>query len=105
MTMSWPSRARISWPLRIMGGGSPWPGSSLHPHARADLFELALLAPRPPRKAHLAAVLDQPVAEPDPFLFRHERHQVALDLHGVGVPRQPQALAQPPHVGVDDHAR
>src|ERR671920_848045 len=31
-------------------------------------------------------------------------HEVALDLHRVGVPGQAEAPREPPHVGVDDDA-
>ena len=31
-------------------------------------------------------------------------HQIALDLHRVGVPRQAQPLAEPGDVRIDDHA-
>ena len=37
-------------------------------------------------------------------LARHELHQVALDLHRVLLPRQPEPLREPAHVRVDDDA-
>ncbi|MBU6210539.1 MAG: hypothetical protein KGR22_11575, partial [Planctomycetes bacterium] len=44
------------------------------------------------------------MAQEAPVLLRDERHQVALDLHGIIVPGQPEALGEPPDVRVDDHA-
>jgi len=40
--------------------------------------------------------------EPTPVLARDEPLQVALDLHGVLVTREPQALREASHVCVDD---
>ena len=39
-----------------------------------------------------------------PVLARHELHQVALDLHGILLPREAEPLREPPHVRVDDDA-
>ena len=65
----------------------------------------ALAASRLAGEADLAAVLDQPVAEVDPLGAGYHGHQVALDLLGQLVGRQPQPLGQPLHVGVDHDAR
>ena len=40
-------------------------------------------------------MMNQAVAEVDPFALRQQRHQVALDFHGVGMRRQAQPLAEP----------
>ena len=44
---------------------------------------------------------DQGVREPCPRVTRHERHQVALDLHRVLLGRQPEQGREPLDVGVD----
>ena len=42
--------------------------------------------------------------EVDPLLLRQLFHQVALDLHRVGLCRQAQPLGEPRHVRIDHHA-
>ena len=54
--------------------------------------------------ADLATVPDHGVAEPDPLLPRNERHQVALDLVGVGLVAKTHALGQATDVGIDRDA-
>src|SRR2546425_389950 len=72
-----------------------------YPRARAQSVDDALLALRPPRDAHAAPVQDQRVREPRPLVARHERHQVALDLHRVLLCRQTEQRRESLHVGVD----
>src|SRR2546426_526245 len=72
-----------------------------YPRARAQSADHALLALRPPRDAHAPSVQDQRVREPRPLVARHERHQVALDLHRVLLCRQTEQRRESLHVGVD----
>ena len=62
----------------------------------------AALAARRARVADAPAVPDQQVREAVPVRARDEPHQVALDLHRILLPRQPEPLREPPHVRVDD---
>jgi hypothetical protein len=48
-------------------------------------------------------VPDQAIGGQLPLLAGQGRHQVALDLHRVGLGGQPEAVGQPGHVGVDHH--
>src|SRR3989449_5046480 len=75
-----------------------------HPRARAQVAHDALLAFRPPRDAHLAAVQDQQVREHGPLVARQELHQVPLDLLGRVLAREAQQPADAVHVRVHDHA-
>ena len=43
--------------------------------------------------------------EQRPQLARNERHERELDLHRVGLVREPQPVREPRHVRVDDHTR
>src|SRR5947209_9026331 len=72
-----------------------------YPRARAQSADHAHLAFRPPRDAHATPVQDQRVREPRPLVARHERHQVALDLHRVLLCRQTEQRRESLHVGVD----
>src|SRR5947208_1733583 len=72
-----------------------------YPRARAQSADHAHLAFRPPRDAHATPVQDQRVREPRPLVARHERHQVALDLHRVLLCRQTEQRRESLQVGVD----
>src|SRR5581483_2263723 len=80
------------------------PGAAdLDPARRAQLGgERAVLATGPARVADAAAVPDEKVWEPRPVLARHEPDEVALDLHGILLPREREPLREPADVGVDD---
>jgi len=47
-----------------------------------------------------AVVLEQ-MAEADPFVLRHQWHEVGFDLVGVGVARKSQPLGEAHNVGID----
>src|SRR3954454_18561077 len=70
----------------------------------AQRREDALLATRPPREADAPAVPDQQVREDTPVLARDDALEVALDLDGVLLAREAEALREAPDVGVDDDA-
>jgi hypothetical protein len=63
--------------------------------------EDAHVAARAARDAHLAAVLDEAQRQQPPFVGRHDRVEVAFDLHCVGLVRQFQQIGQPRDVRVD----
>jgi hypothetical protein len=46
-------------------------------------------------------VKDQQMGEEPPIFLGEERHQLLLDLHGIGLPTQAKQTAQPGDVGVD----
>src|SRR5437867_615362 len=75
--------------------------SRSYPRARAQSIYDTHLAFRPPRDAHAPPMQDQRVREPRPLVARHERHQVALDLHRVLLLRQAEQRREPLDVGVD----
>ena len=50
-------------------------------------------------------MLDEPVAEADPVIPGNQPHEISLGTDGVGVLGESQPSANPPHVGVYDHAR
>src|SRR5688572_726355 len=56
-------------------------GEALHADLRAEVRDLALLAARLARQTHLAAVHDQPAAEVQPLLLRHDVRERQLHLH------------------------
>jgi hypothetical protein len=49
-------------------------------------------------------VPDQLIGEGLPRVLRQHRHEIALDLHRVGLAGEAEPRRQPRHVGVDDHA-
>jgi hypothetical protein len=61
-----------------------------------------IVASGPPRPADVAAVGDQAVAQVDPFLGPECGHQVALDLLGGLVLREPESPRQAADMGVHD---
>src|SRR5438094_338296 len=69
---------------------------------RTEVVDDALLAERPPRVADPPAVPDQQVRQARPVRARHQLDQIALDLDGILLPRQPEPLREPPHVRVHD---
>src|SRR5436309_2875418 len=54
--------------------------------------------------ANLTAMLDEQMGDYRPLLSRKERKQRLLDLYRIAVLREPQTIAQPRHVRVDDDA-
>src|SRR5258705_10610557 len=68
---------------------------------RAEIVQNAFFAARPPGDADPPAVQDQPQRQPSPFLFRHHRANLVLDLDRVACPHQAQAVSQSRHVAVD----
>src|SRR6266540_1287142 len=76
--------------------------SALRPARRAEIAQHAILTARRPRVADPAPVPDQEMRKPRPVGPRDEPHQVALDLHGVLLPREAEALREPAHVRVHD---
>src|SRR5207237_2043324 len=69
---------------------------------RAEVVQDATLAERSPRDADSAAVPDEEMREPAPLPPRHDLHQIALDLHGILLAREAEALREPADVRVDD---
>lgn len=49
-------------------------------------------------------MVDQPVAQVNPFLLRKEEHQVLFDFHRIFFGTQPQSVAEPFDVGIDHHS-
>src|SRR5436309_13600212 len=74
--------------------------SSSHSRTRAQSIHRAYLAFRPPRDAHAAPVDDQGVRAPGPLVARHDRHQVALDLHGICLFCEAEERCEPLDVGI-----
>src|SRR5882724_265164 len=72
--------------------------------ARAQLAHRASGAGGLLRAANAAPVEDQRVRQRVPQLLVEQAHQVLLDLDGLGVTSEPEALADALHVRVDDHA-
>src|SRR4051794_33298182 len=69
-----------------------------------DIAEDAFLATWPPRETDAPAVPDQQVREDAPVLARDEALEVALDLDGVLLAREAEALREAADMSVDDHA-
>jgi hypothetical protein len=86
---------------------TPWPLScgSGDSDLGTDLLQGALAAPWLARHADPAAVLDQAVAQVNPFGAGDHRHQVELDRHGHLVGGQSQPASQPLDVGVNHDTR
>src|SRR4051812_29080578 len=77
-------------------------GTLLYSRRWAKVTERTLLALGRARDADLSAMLDQEVREQGPLIARKERHQILLDLHGIGVRREGETLADARDVRVDD---
>src|SRR6266850_1618200 len=92
--------------LRRAGRGGGGGGGVARSYAgtRAQSVDDALLALRSPRDAHAPSMQDQRVRERRPLVARHERHQVALDLHRVLLFRQTEQRRESLHVRVDHDA-
>ena len=54
--------------------------------------------------ADRASVIDQHVAEREPRALRDQRHQILLDLVGIGLVAEPESVRQPADVGVHGDA-
>src|SRR5215211_285653 len=74
----------------------------LDPARRAQIVEDAHLAARSPGDAHSPAMPDEQVGKPRPVLLRDETLKVALDLHGIVLASEAEALGEAPDVSVDD---
>src|SRR5215208_298908 len=77
-------------------------GQSPDARRRAEVVHDAVLAQRPPRNADPPPVPDEQVRKPRPVLAWDELHEIALDLDGILLLRQPEPLREPAHVRVDD---
>lgn len=58
----------------------------------ANAFQDTFTAFRVAGLANLPPMRDQPVREHNPLLFRQDRRQIGLDLDGIGLVRQSEAL-------------
>ena len=74
----------------------------LSPRGGAELGQDARVASRLAGVADAPPVPDQEMRKPVPVGARHDLDEVALDLDRIVLPRQPEPLRDPPHVGVDD---
>ena len=96
------SRARSSSCRRSCSSRCSAGVAGSEPRRRAEVLEHAVLAARASRVADPPAVPDQQVREPVPVGARDDPLQVALDLDGILLARQPESLREPAHVRVDD---
>jgi len=72
---------------------------------RAKTGQFATGAIRVPREATAASVPNKQVTPQRPRITRNHAHEVLFDFDRIAMFGQPEALAQPSHVRVDDHAR
>src|SRR5207244_6717390 len=97
------SAARSMGGISMVARNATGNASSSHSRTRAQSIHRAYLAFRPPRDAHAAPVEDQGVREPGPLVARHDRHQVALDLHGIRLSCEAEERCEPLDVGIHHH--
>src|SRR6478752_4083122 len=69
---------------------------------RAEIVENAVLTAGAARDADTPAVPDQEMRKATPVGARHEPDEVALDLHRILLPGEPEPLREAPYVSVDD---
>src|SRR5690349_4657796 len=76
----------------------------LHPDTRTQRLYFAVGAIGIPRVTAAAAMPDQPMAEHGPLFLRDKFHELRLDLLGLGLLGEAQAVGEARHVGVHDDA-